>query len=94
MIHGVSLSDNNRSKSIININQSEIIFDNVPTISHAIEDSNYPIHEDCRMGTCGSCKMNIISGKVKYLISPEIKLKENEILPCCCIPEKDIELLN
>lgn len=40
----------------------------------------------CRMGSCGSCKTKILSGKVAYQTAPNFPLQEDEALVCCAVP--------
>jgi ferredoxin-NADP reductase/MOSC domain-containing protein YiiM len=40
----------------------------------------------CRMGSCGTCKCKLISGKVHYNISPTADFDEDEVLLCCAKP--------
>jgi ferredoxin-NADP reductase len=52
--------------------------------------SDIPIDSGCRTGACGSCMVKLIEGKVKYTRRPQFPLKQNEILPCVCVPDGDI----
>jgi ferredoxin-NADP reductase len=74
----------------INYGNQSVVFDNYPTLYHAIEDLQIPIDGECRAGTCGNCKIKVKSGKVSYLINSTIPLENDEILPCCAIPIEDI----
>ena len=69
-----------------------ISFENSPTLLHSLEQNGFRVNTYCRKGSCGSCKLEMKKGKVKYLVQPELQLKENEILPCCCVPVEDVEL--
>jgi len=40
----------------------------------------------CRMGSCGSCKTKLLSGKVAYDTVPNFPLAEDEVLICCATP--------
>jgi len=40
----------------------------------------------CRMGSCGSCKTKVLSGKVVYHEQPNFPLEEGEALICCAVP--------
>ena len=62
------------------------------TLYQFLETAGCKINGFCKAGICGNCKVKINSGKVKYLLKPDCKLNEGEILPCCCIPESDIIL--
>lgn len=76
----------------VKFNDQEVVFDKSMTLFQALENSGMPISGDCRAGSCGLCKLHLKKGKVKYLIKQEAKLKEGEILPCCCIPKSDLIL--
>lgn len=89
---GVSAPISNDASFKVKFNDSEILFDKSITLLHALEDYGIPVTGDCRAGSCGLCKVHLKKGKVKYLITPELKLNEGEILPCCCIPETDLHL--
>ncbi|WP_275554729.1 MOSC N-terminal beta barrel domain-containing protein [Mixta sp. Marseille-Q2659] len=45
----------------------------------------------CRAGLCGSCKIQLVSGKVKALKQDAIR-GDGTILSCSCVPDGDIEL--
>ena len=46
----------------------------------------------CRSGYCGSCRCRMTEGKVSYHQQALALINDGEILPCCCVPESDIEL--
>ncbi|XZE18235.1 2Fe-2S iron-sulfur cluster-binding protein [Pirellulaceae bacterium SH449] len=52
--------------------------------------SDIPIDSGCRTGACGSCLVKLIEGRVRYTSRPQFPLKQNEILPCVCVPDGDI----
>ena len=56
----------------------------------------YGFYSECQQGFCQTCKIKLKSGQVQYCQKPLMSdlLKDNEILPCCCIPMSDIEILN
>ena len=56
-----------------------------------LEMQGHRISYSCRAGLCGSCKMQLVSGKVKALKQDAIR-SDNTILSCSCIPDGDIEL--
>lgn len=62
------------------------------SLLQALEAKNVNIFSECRNGFCGACKTRIISGKVSYLTEPLAELKQDECLPCCCVPTEDLEL--
>lgn len=50
------------------------------------------IPSNCRTGNCGTCKVAIRSGKVKYLKKPGFAVEAGSCLTCCCTPETDLAL--
>ncbi|UVK77661.1 MAG: ferredoxin-like diferric-tyrosyl radical cofactor maintenance protein YfaE [Sodalis sp. Fse] len=46
----------------------------------------------CCSGYCGTCRLQLLSGEVKYNQKPLAFIQHGEILPCCCLPVEDIEL--
>ena len=56
-----------------------------------LEAQGYRIPYSCRAGLCGSCKLQLVSGKVKALKQSAIR-NDGTILSCSCIPDGDIEL--
>ncbi|MGL6123332.1 MAG: class I ribonucleotide reductase maintenance protein YfaE, partial [Shewanella sp.] len=62
------------------------------SLLQALEAKKVSIFSECRNGFCGACKTRIISGKVRYLTEPLAELKQDECLPCCCVPTEDLEL--
>ena len=47
----------------------------------------------CRLGHCGSCKVNIESGCVKSLFRSPVDLDDDEALLCCSIPDSEVLIL-
>lgn len=62
------------------------------SLLQALEAKKVRIFSECRSGFCGACKTKVLSGSVTYLTEPLAKLKDDECLPCCCIPSEDLEL--
>lgn len=54
--------------------------------------SNIVIDCGCRAGNCGTCKVAIKSGQVKYLKEPGYVVEAGTCLTCCCVPETEIVL--
>lgn len=50
------------------------------------------LESGCRTGACGSCAVKLLRGKVRYTREPQFDLQSNEILPCVCVPESDLEV--
>lgn len=63
-----------------------------PSLLACASQHNVPLESGCRTGACGSCAIRMVSGKVRYIREPQFQTHENEILPCVCVPESDLEL--
>lgn len=63
--------------------------DQVPLLRSLERQGHY---SECRSGYCGACKTTLAKGEVRYLTAPMAYLKPGQILPCCCVPQGDIEL--
>ncbi|MCW3173705.1 class I ribonucleotide reductase maintenance protein YfaE [Shewanella subflava] len=73
--------------------QPAILFDGKKaTLLEALEYKKVKVFSECRNGFCGACKTEVISGEVTYIKEPLAELKANECLPCCCIPQTDLNL--
>ncbi|MGL4859109.1 MAG: class I ribonucleotide reductase maintenance protein YfaE [Enterobacteriaceae bacterium] len=57
-----------------------------------LEAHQIPLEYQCRSGYCGACRTRLLKGRVHYHQVPLAVLNPGEILPCCCLPEADIEL--
>lgn len=62
------------------------------SLLEALEYHGITVEYQCRSGYCGSCRCRMTEGKVTYRQQPLALVNDGEILPCCCIPESDIEL--
>ncbi|MCL1096054.1 class I ribonucleotide reductase maintenance protein YfaE [Shewanella kaireitica] len=62
------------------------------TLLEALEQKKVSTFSECRNGFCGQCKTKIISGSVSYITEPLVTLEADECLPCCCVPDTDIDL--
>lgn len=56
------------------------------TILEILEQLGYPASYQCREGYCGSCKLKVTAGDVRYVIQPMGWTDQGEILPCVCQP--------
>ncbi|MDZ8118274.1 class I ribonucleotide reductase maintenance protein YfaE [Pontiella agarivorans] len=58
-----------------------------------LEKKGIEMHSHCRAGICGTCRVKLLRGVVKYPAGPPLAyVREGEILPCCCEPVTDIEI--
>ncbi|WP_438944579.1 class I ribonucleotide reductase maintenance protein YfaE [Shewanella electrica] len=62
------------------------------TLLEILESKHVRIFSECRSGFCGACRTKVRQGSVKYLIEPLAELAADECLPCCCIPNEDLDL--
>jgi ferredoxin-NADP reductase len=71
-------------------NKLETFASTYPNLLGFAMKSDIPIDSGCRTGACGSCLVRLIEGRVKYTRRAQFPLKQNEILPCVCVPDGDI----
>ncbi len=62
------------------------------SILEAAQRAGVPIAFDCRAGSCGQCKVGVVSGKVGNTIRTNYKCPPGSCLTCSCAPESDIIL--
>ncbi|QCI23732.1 2Fe-2S iron-sulfur cluster binding domain-containing protein [Buchnera aphidicola (Macrosiphoniella sanborni)] len=76
---------------IINVQKKIIYKDNISLLS-VLQINKVYIEYQCCSGYCGICRIELIKGKVFYLIKQPMAalLKKKDILPCCCKPYGDI----
>ena len=64
------------------------------TLLECLESADVNVHYHCRDGFCGACRVVLSSGEINYPQGePLAFVAENEILPCCCVPVTDINLV-
>ncbi|CAL4326241.1 class I ribonucleotide reductase maintenance protein YfaE [Buchnera aphidicola] len=59
-----------------------------------LEVNNINIQYQCRSGYCGMCRIELIKGRVHYVIKQPMAalFKKQEIFPCCCQPDGNITI--
>ncbi len=62
------------------------------SLLEALESKKVKVFSECRNGFCGACKTTVISGEVNYFCEPLAELKADQCLPCCCVPNGDLNL--
>nr|WP_319552824.1 hybrid-cluster NAD(P)-dependent oxidoreductase [uncultured Vibrio sp.] len=81
-------------KSIeIEFNGSTFTGNNQRTLLDQLEDAGKEISNSCRAGLCGSCKVQLKSGKVDHPHVPALSDEERAmgtVLACCAVPESDV----
>ncbi len=63
-----------------------------PSLLAALEHHQVAVEYQCREGYCGSCRIRLAAGEVKWLTEPLAFIQPGEILPCCCQAQGDIEI--
>jgi ferredoxin len=86
----------NKEKPAIKISvagQEIIYLDSHRTLLECLESAEIEVHYHCRDGYCGACRVALKSGQINYPQGePLAFVGENEILPCCCIPNSDLSI--
>jgi len=62
------------------------------SLLEVLESHRVAVEFQCRSGYCGACRLRLLSGQVTYRQVPLAFIPPGEILPCCCLPDGDIEL--
>lgn len=62
------------------------------TLLETLELHCQPVESQCRAGFCGACRTRLYQGQVRYLTTPLAFIGEDEILPCCCVPQTDLHI--
>lgn len=77
---------------IVETDDTQLAISSGDNLLDALLDSNHEIDYQCRSGYCGSCRIQCVSGKVKYNDFPLAHLNSDEILPCCCRVTEPLKL--
>lgn len=79
--------------SKIRINQAVVIESNPSnTLLETMEQAGLEVEYHCRDGHCGACRCTLNQGSVEYVGFAMAYTAENEVLPCICRANGDIEL--
>jgi ferredoxin len=70
----------------------ELEFDSQANLLDALEQANQPMNYQCREGFCGACRCTLVSGSIQYLYEPLAFVRKGEFLPCCSVPDSDIDI--
>lgn len=76
----------------VKIANRQLSFCGEPSLLAMLQAAGEPLDSDCRNGSCGACRIRVIAGEVRQVITPEWPLNRGEHLACCCVPASDIEL--
>jgi ferredoxin len=69
-----------------------VAFDGHASILDACEDAGVARASDCRSGTCGLCRLAVLSGQVAHVLESELALPPGFVLACCAVPRSDLRL--
>ncbi|AEO07989.1 2Fe-2S iron-sulfur cluster-binding protein [Buchnera aphidicola] len=77
--------------TIINI-KKKIIYKKNISLLLILKKNEINISHQCCSGYCGLCRIELIQGKIRYLIKQPMAalFTSQDILPCCCIPYGNI----
>jgi ferredoxin-NADP reductase len=92
-----AVSSGNVSEGSFTINiegYGDVIYEKANNIFQVLEEQDYPIQGDCRVGQCGRCKMKLNKGSVKWIARAEAFCTDKEFLPCICQPVENLEISN
>ncbi|MDP4537453.1 class I ribonucleotide reductase maintenance protein YfaE [Alkalimonas collagenimarina] len=70
----------------------ELEFDSQANLLDALEQAKQPMNYQCREGFCGACRCTLVSGSIRYLYEPLAFVRKGEFLPCCSVPDSDIDI--
>lgn len=59
------------------------------TLLELAEENGIDAPFSCRSGSCGSCAVKLLKGKVSYDKTPAYPVSEDEALLCCAVPDGD-----
>ncbi|MCL1079278.1 2Fe-2S ferredoxin [Parashewanella spongiae] len=77
----------------VDVNGKSVIFsDDDNTLLSCLLKGGINVNNHCNEGFCGSCRANLIHGKVKYISKPLAFVHDSEILVCCSIPITNIKI--
>lgn len=77
----------NEIQARITFRGESFTYDGAPTLLHALLDRGFDIPAECRAGECGSCRLTLIRGTARNLLSGE--QETGSILTCCAVPASD-----
>ncbi|MAJ29154.1 hypothetical protein CBD41_07035 [bacterium TMED181] len=79
-------------QATIDFGSQAIQWDGESSILEMAEENDIEIDSGCRSGSCGTCQVRLISGKVKYEEDPTADPDEGHCLTCVGIPDGDIKV--
>lgn len=76
----------------LTIEGKSLSFQGHASLLDALESAGVSMPSDCRTGTCGQCRVNVLAGRTSNLVPPEFVVSPGQVLACCCIPQSDLTL--
>ena len=80
------------STPLISFANKAVKWDGESSILEMAEENEVEIDSSCRSGSCGTCQVRLLSGKVKYDDEPACEPDDGNCLTCVGVPDGDIEL--
>lgn len=77
----------------ITTSERQLILRDDETLLDALLRTGHDVAYQCKSGYCGTCRLQLISGKVSYVQMPMAFMAKGEILPCCCRLESDVSVV-
>lgn len=62
------------------------------TLLELAEDHGIPVLSACRSGACGTCVLDLVHGKVSYLVEPPLPTGSRAVLACSAVPTGPVTL--
>ena len=62
------------------------------SLLETMQEQQVNLYYECREGYCGTCKLKLVAGDVRYRTEPTTPLAADECLPCCAYPFSDVTL--
>ncbi|MDC3251558.1 2Fe-2S iron-sulfur cluster-binding protein [Planctomycetota bacterium] len=67
-------------------------WDGSSSILDMAEEHDVEIESSCRAGSCGTCQVKVVSGKISYEDEPSAEPDAGNCLSCVGMPEGDVEI--
>lgn len=62
------------------------------SVLDALNAAGANIRSDCRSGSCGLCKLQLVSGEIEQILQPATPCQKSEVLACCIQAKSDLLL--
>lgn len=76
----------------VSVAGKQLLFSGQSSLLQVLEQGGVALPADCRTGTCGQCRVNVLAGNTQTLVTPEYTVRDDQVLACCSIPRSDLEL--